>query len=189
MKEQALNVTERISPEKLYSGEVFEPFINKVSVIIIAPNGEPYILNDNGEDNYNDVFSKIPNRVIKGIVMDLHYGVLKAQALSQKGYIVMIGNSPSAKKNRRDYNNKHLFLPQEELNDAQNLAFENLLSKFDFCGIDTKDIPVGLSLTIHIGNTKTETINLKSNNDRAKKKLILKTIKETRLQIEQGKDR
>ena len=189
MKEKTLNVTERIYPEKLYSGEVFEPFINKVSVIIIDPNGEPYILNDNGEDNYNDVFSKIPNRVIKGIVKDLHYGVLKAQALSQKGYIVMIGNSPSAKKNRRDYNNKHLFLPQEELNDAQNLTFENLLSKFDFCGIDTKDIPVGLSLTIHIGNTKTETINLKSNNDRATKKLILKTIKETRLQIEQGKDR
>lgn len=77
-------------------------------------------------------------------------------------------------------------MPQEELNNAQNLVFENLLSKFDFCGIDTKDIPAGLSLTIHIGNTKTETINIKSNNDRATTKQILKTIKETRLQIKQG---
>lgn len=186
MKEQESNVTKMICPEKLYSGEVFEPFINKVSVIIIAPNGEPYTLNDNGEDNYNDVFSKIPNKNIKGIVKDLYYGTLKAQALAQKGYIVMIGNSPSAKKNIRDYNNKHLYLPQEELNNAQNLVFENLLSKFDFCGIDTKDIPAGLSLTIHIGNTKTETINIKSNNDRATTKQILKTIKETRLQIKQG---
>lgn len=98
MKEQESNVTKMIYPEKLYSGEVFEPFINKVSVIIIDPNGEPYILNDNGEDNYNDVFSKIPNKNIKGIVKDLYYGTLKAQALAQKGYIVMIGNSPSAKK-------------------------------------------------------------------------------------------
>lgn len=186
MKEKTLNVTERIYPEKLYSGEVFEPFINKVSVIIIAPNGEPYILNDNGEDNYNDVFSKIPNKVIKSIVKDLHYGVLKAQALSKNGYVVMIGNSPSAKKNRRDYNNKHLYLPQEELNSAQILTFENLLSKFDFCGIDTKDIPTGLSLTIHNGNRIICTIDIKNNSDKAKKEKLLKTIEEARLQIKQG---